>query len=164
MSGRVSLVLPGRPYNINDRDDRFLRAKRVLEVGRATKDAVLEQWGSVERIRPLLTFPVTVHVRHFHRHNISIDTGNCFPAVKAAIDALAEPQPSDGTGKAVKVRLGLWPNDTPAWVGPQIFYPPCRPSAAVLERFAARGPFYVKQTQWLVLTFTSAVPDGDSPL
>jgi len=161
VAGKVSLILPGRPYNMNDRDDRFKRAARVLEVGVATRDAVLEQWGSVDRVRPLLQFPVTVHVRHLHRHNIEIDTGNCFPAVKAAIDALSGPQPTDKQGKAVKVRMGLWPNDTPTWVGPQIFYPPRRPTPADYERIAARGPFYSKQTQWLVLTFESG-SDGDA--
>lgn len=173
---RRALVIPGRPWNANDREDRFNRARRTKEVKGLTVGCVLEQWGGirdiagpildpsdirvlwpqVERIGRLsdvaasFTFPLTVHVRHLYRKGHDRDTVNCFLSVKAAIDSMSQETAKNPYG------LGVWPDDKPKYIGPHVYYPPAKPTPHQYELLAARGRKYLSYDEWLVLVFESA--------
>lgn len=103
----LTLVVPGRPMNANDRQHWRAKADATRRTKCAAVGAALEQWGIPTRW-PKLVHPVTITVQDQCRTANLRDSANAAPAVKAIVDAFT------GT---------LWPDDGPAHVASITFLP-----------------------------------------
>ncbi len=114
----ITLIIPGRPMNRNDRVHWREKAKRVKKLRNATFEYALEQWGRPNR--PLSAARRTLGVDQLPAAHVTIadhcrtanlrDTENA--DVKPIIDGLTD--------------YGLWADDGPAHLASMSRLPPIK--------------------------------------
>jgi hypothetical protein len=105
----LTLRIPGRPMNSNDRLNRHNHADAVKTTREYAAWAAWETWGPPTKARTGLTYPVTITVTDETRTTNLRDTSNCQPAYKATVDGLQD--------------YGLFPDDGPNHVAAVTFLP-----------------------------------------
>jgi crossover junction endodeoxyribonuclease RusA len=107
MTTELVLIIDGRPMNSNDRRSVFERARLIKAARNLARFTAWDTWGEPRRARHGLEFPVAITIQDQGPRRR--DTSNCQPQAKAVIDGLTD--------------YGLWPDDTPTYVGPITFLP-----------------------------------------
>ena len=126
----LTLTITGMPLSSNDRVHYRERARQIAAARAAAKILATAEWG---RRPPKLTGPAEVIVQDQCRTANLRDTGNCQPAVKAAIAGLTD--------------YGRWPDDDATHVARIVFLPPMKTGADALVLTITTCPQAVTPTQ-----------------
>jgi len=114
----ITLVVPGRPMNRNDRGHWRVKAKAIKQLRTDTRLLAIEQWGMRQRVR--------------RRVGRALDVADLPPAYITIADHCRTANLRDVENADVKPIIdgltdyGLWPDDGPAHVAGMTRLPPVK--------------------------------------